>query len=46
MSKDDVADVLRHRFFDPESIRNIGAFGPHATSVAGSIAKLDPRTSK
>ena len=46
VSKDDVAEVLRRRFFDPESIRDAGAFRPHVTSVVGSIAKLDPQTSK
>lgn len=46
VSKDDVAEVLRRRFFKPESIRDVGAFRPHVTSVVGSIAKLDPQTSK
>ena len=46
VSKDDVAEVLRRRFFDPESIRDVGAFRPHVTSVIGRIAKLDPQTSK
>ena len=46
VSKDDVAEVLRRRFFEPESIRDVGAFRPHVTSVVGSIAKLDPQTSK
>ena len=46
VSKEDVAEVLRRRFFEPDSIRDAGAFRPHVTSAVGSIAKLDPQTSK
>ena len=46
VSKEDVAEVLRRRFFEPDSIRDAGAFRPHVTSAVGSIAKLDEQTSK
>ena len=46
VSKDDVAEVLRRRFFKPESIRDADAFRPHVASVVGSIAALDERTRK
>ena len=46
VSKEDVAEVLRRRFFKPESIRNPGAFRPHVTSAVGSIAGLDEQTRK
>ena len=46
VSKEDVAEVLRRRFFEPDSIRDAGAFRPHVMSAVGSIAKLDPQTSK
>ena len=46
MSKEDVAEVLRRRFFKPESISDPNAFRPHVTSVVGSIAALDEQTRK
>ena len=46
VSKEDVAEVLRRRFFKPESIRDPGAFRPHVTSVVGNIAALDEQTRK
>ena len=46
VSKDDVAEVLRRRFFKPDSIRDSGAFRPHVTSVVGNIASLDEQTQK
>ena len=46
VSKEDVAEVLRRRFFNPESIANPGAFRPHVTSVVGNIAALDEQTQK
>ena len=46
VSKDDVAEVLRRRFFKAESIRDPDAFRPHVASVVGSIAALDERTGK
>ncbi len=46
VSKEDVAEVLRRRFFKPESIRDPGVFRPHVTAVVGSIAALDEQTRK
>ncbi len=46
VSKEDVAEVLRRRFFKPESIRDPSVFRPHVTSVVGSIADLDEQTRK
>ena len=46
VSKDDVAEVLRRRFFKPDSIRDSGAFRPHVTSIVGNIALLDEQTQK
>ena len=46
VSKDDVSEVLRRRFFKPESIRDTGAFRPHVTAVVGNIAALDDQTLK
>ena len=46
VSKDDVAEVLRRRFFKPSSIRDSGAFRPHVTSIVGNIAVLDEQTQK
>ena len=46
VSKEDVAEVLRRRFFKSESIRDPGAFRPHVTSVVGNIAALDEQTRK
>ena len=46
VSKEDVAEVLRRRFFKPESIRDPSVFRPHVTSVVGSIAALDEQTQK
>ena len=46
VSKDDVAEVLRRRFFKPDSIRDPSAFRPHVTSVVGNIASLDEQTQK
>ncbi len=46
VSKDDVAEVLRRRFFKPDSFRDSGAFRPHVTSIVGNIALLDEQTQK
>jgi hypothetical protein len=46
VSKEDVAEVLRRRFFKPESIRDRGIFRPHVAAVVGSIAALDEQTGK
>ena len=46
VSKEDVAQVLRRRFFTPESIRDQEAFRPHVAAAVASIAALDERTAK
>ena len=46
VGKEDVAEVLRRRFFTPESIRDQNAFRPHVTSAVGSIAGLDEQTGR
>jgi len=44
VSKEDVSEVLRRRFFKPESIRDPDVFRPHVTSVVSNIASLDEHT--
>lgn len=46
VSKDDVAEVLRRRFFKPESIRDREAFRPHVVAALKGIAELDEQTKK
>ena len=46
VGKEDVAEVLRRRFFTPESIRDAGAFRPQVTAVVGNIAALDGEVKK
>ena len=46
MGKKDVSEVLRRRFFKPESIRDPSVFRPHVTAVVSSIAALDEQTRK
>ena len=46
VGREDVTQVLRRRFFTPESIRDPGAFRPHVTTVVGNIAALDEETAK
>lgn len=46
VSKEDVSEVLRRRFFKPESIRDPDVFRPHVTSVVSNIASLDEQTRK
>ena len=46
VSKEDVAEVLRRRFFKPESISDEGVFRPQVTSVVSNIAALDEQTKK
>jgi Protein of unknown function (DUF499) len=43
--KEDVAEVLRRRFFVPDSIRNMQAFRPHVVALQG-ICALDDATKK
>ncbi len=46
VGKEDVAEVLRRRFFTADSIQDTNAFRPHVTTVVGNIAALDERTRK
>ncbi len=44
--KEDVAEVLRRRFFTPESIRDREAFRPHVVAALQGIKALDEPTSR
>ncbi len=44
--KEDVAEVLRRRFFTPESIRDREAFRPHVVAALKGISDLDEQTRK
>jgi hypothetical protein len=44
--KEDVAEVLRRRFFTPKSIMDRTAFRGHVTPVVQGIAELDEQTKK
>ena len=44
--KEDVAEVLRRRFFTPESIKNRDAFRPHVQAALKGIFNLDDQTQK
>src|SRR6266851_6684548 len=44
--KEDVAEVLRRRFFTPESIRDRDVFRPHVVAALQGIAALDEQTGK
>ena len=44
VQKKDVAEVLRRRFFEPESIRDLQAHKPHVIGIVKGIAKLDETT--
>src|SRR5712691_11500875 len=44
--KDDVAEVLRRRFFTPESIRARDPFRPHVVAALKGITDLDEQTRK
>lgn len=46
VSKDDVAEVLRRRFFKPESIKDREAFRPHVVAAMKGIADIDEQTRK
>ena len=39
--KEEVAEVLRRRFFEPEDLQDPARFRPHVIGVVGAIAKLD-----
>ncbi len=44
--KEDVAEVLRRRFFKPESIKDTGAFRPHVIAALKGIQAVDEQTAK
>lgn len=44
--KEDVAEVLRRRFFKPESIREPGAFRQHVIAALKGIQGIDEQTAK
>jgi hypothetical protein len=44
--KEDVAEVLRRRFFKPESIRDPGAFRQHVIAALKGIGAVDEQTAK
>ena len=41
VGKEDVPEVLRRRFFEPECLRDPEAFRPHVIGVVRELAKLD-----
>ncbi len=44
--KEDVAEILRRRFFTPDSIRDPDAFKPHVVAALKGVADLDEHTRK
>jgi hypothetical protein len=44
--KEDVAEVLRRRFFTPESIKDRDAFRPHVQAALKGVCDLDEQTRK
>ncbi len=44
--KEDVAEVLRRRFFTPDSVRDREAFRPHVVAALKGIATLDEQTAQ
>lgn len=46
VSRDDVAEVLRRRFFKPESIKDREAFPPHVVAALKGTTELDEQTKK
>ena len=46
VAKEDVAEVLRRRLFEPESLRDSGAHNAHVIGVVGALASLDPATKR
>ena len=46
VQKEDVAEVLRRRFFEPGSVRDIDSFRPHVARAVGNLAALDEETGK
>ncbi len=46
VQKEDVAEVLRRRFFEPGSIEDPASFRPHVIGVVKGIAKIDETTKR
>lgn len=46
VQKEDVAEVLRRRFFTPESLQNREAFKPHVVAALKGIRTLDEQTAE
>ena len=46
VEKDDVAEVLRRRLFDPQSVQHRGTWPQHVIAAVKSIATLDDQTAK
>ena len=46
VQKDDVAEVLRRRFFESASIADLEAFRPHVTTAVANIAALEETVRK
>ena len=44
VQKEDVAEVLRRRFFEPDDVRDPNAFRSHVIGVVRGLAKLDETT--
>ena len=44
VAKEDVAEVLRRRLFEPDSLRDSGSHNAHVIGVVGALASLDPAT--
>jgi len=44
--KEDVAEILRRRFFKPESLKNTGAFRQHVVAALKGVAAVDEQTAK
>ena len=46
VQKQDLAEVLRRRFFSPESIGDPASFRPHVTAAVANIARIDDTVRK
>jgi hypothetical protein len=46
VGKEDVAELLRRRFFTPDSIRDINSFAPHVVTALKGLENLDEQIAK
>ena len=46
VQKEDVAEILRRRFFTPESVKDRDAFKPHVVAALKGVSALDEQTAK